>query len=80
MRLSSLGSFAAEVYREMNRDRVFDGAAVLAYYLTLAIFPAMIALLAVTPYLPIQRVDQAIMDLMRQQRKAPAALAQGSGE
>ena len=62
----ALKNLLLSVYREMNRDRAFDGAAVLAYYLTLAIFPATIALLAVTPYLPIARVDQAIMDLMRE--------------
>ncbi|MGE5171130.1 MAG: YihY/virulence factor BrkB family protein [Rudaea sp.] len=62
----SLRELLTSVYREMKRDNAFDGAAVLAYYLTLAIFPATIALLAVTPYLPIARVDQAIMDLMRE--------------
>ena len=61
------------VYREMQRDRAFDGAAVLAYYLTLAIFPAMIALLAVTPYLPIAHVDEAIMDMVREALPTSAA-------
>ena len=69
----SLGQLLTRVYREMKRDNAFDGAAVLAYYLTLAIFPAMIALLAVTPYLPIARVDQAIMDLMREALPTSAA-------
>ena len=69
----TLGRLIARVYREMKRDNAFDGAAVLAYYLTLAIFPAMIALLAVTPYLPIARVDQAIMDLMREALPTSAA-------
>ena len=69
----TLGRLIASVYREMKRDNAFDGAAVLAYYLTLAIFPAMIALLAVTPYLPIARVDQAIMDLMREALPTSAA-------
>lgn len=69
----TLGRLITSVYREMKRDNAFDGAAVLAYYLTLAIFPAMIALLAVTPYLPIARVDQAIMDLMREALPTSAA-------
>jgi membrane protein len=69
----TLKRLLVSVYREMKRDNAFDGAAVLAYYLTLAIFPAMIALLAVTPYLPIARVDQAIMDLMREALPASAA-------
>jgi membrane protein len=69
----SLRQLLTSVYREMKRDNAFDGAAVLAYYLTLAIFPAMIALLAVTPYLPIARVDQAIIDLMREALPTSAA-------
>ena len=64
--VSSFKSVLLDTYREMNRDNVFDGAAVLAYYLMLSIFPAMIALLAVTPYLPIAHVDRAILDLMHQ--------------
>jgi len=39
----------------------------------LAIFPAMIFVLAVIPYLPIANVDQAIMDLLRQALPASAA-------
>lgn len=58
--------FVRSVYRQMKGHNAFDGAAVLAFYLTLAIFPATIALLAVTPYLPIARVDQALMDLMHE--------------
>ena len=69
----SLKELVKSVYREMRRDNAFDGAAVLAYYLTLAIFPAVIALLAVTPYLPIAHVDQAIMDLMREALPTRAA-------
>jgi membrane protein len=59
-------TFAGEVYTELKRDNVFNGAAALGFYLTLAIFPAMIVVMAVIPYLPIARVDQAILDLMRQ--------------
>ena len=69
----NLKDLTQSVWREMKRDNAFDGAAVLAYYLTLAIFPAMIALLAVTPYLPIARVDEAIMDLMREALPSGAA-------
>ena len=66
-------SVLKDLYREIERDNVFDAAAVLAYYLTLSIFPGMIALLAVTPYLPIAHVDQAILDLMRQALPTTAA-------
>ena len=58
--------FLRELYRCIGEDNVFNGAAALAFYLTLAIFPALIALMSVIPYLPIEDVDQAIMDLIGQ--------------
>ena len=39
----------------------------------LAVFPAMIFVLAVIPYLPIANIDQAIMELLRQALPASAA-------
>lgn len=54
-------------------DDIINDAAVLGFYLMLAIFPAMIFVLAVIPYLPIANVDQAIMDLLRQALPASAA-------
>ncbi|MGZ9073395.1 MAG: YihY/virulence factor BrkB family protein [Rhodoplanes sp.] len=47
-----------------DHDNVFNGAAALGFYLTLAIFPAMILLMSVIPYLPIAEVDKVIMDLL----------------
>lgn len=61
-----LGHFLKRVYGEAQRDDVLNGAAALGFYLTLAIFPAIIFLMALIPFLPIPRVDQAIMDLMVQ--------------
>lgn len=58
--------FLIDLNREMSDDNVFNGAAALAYYLTLAIFPALILLMTIIPYLPIRNVDQAVMDLMKQ--------------
>lgn len=58
--------FFKDLKKEMAEDNVSNGAAALAYYLTLAIFPAMIAMLSVVPYLPIQNVDKALMDLLTQ--------------
>ena len=52
--------------RKIQRDDIFNGAAALGFYLTLAIFPAVILTMALIPYLPIEHVDQAIMDLLRQ--------------
>lgn len=65
--------FGKELYGEISEDDIFNGAAALAYYLTLAIFPAMIFVMAVIPYLPIANVDQAIMDLLRQALPSSAA-------
>lgn len=65
--------FLKELYRETVDDDNLNGAAVLGFYLMLAIFPAMIFVLAVIPYLPIANVDQAIMHLLRQALPASAA-------
>ncbi len=65
--------FFRELYKEISDDDVFNGAAVLGFWLTLAIFPAMIFLVATIPYLPVAHVDQAIMDLLRQALPAAAA-------
>lgn len=65
--------FMKELWREINDDDIFNGAAALGFYLTLAIFPAMIFTMAVLPYLPVPHVDEAIMDLLRQAMPANAA-------
>lgn len=62
----SLPQFARELVREVNDDDIFDGAAVLGFYLTLAIFPAVIFVMALLPYLSVPHIDQAIMDLLRE--------------
>ena len=62
----SIKQFASDFYREINEDNVFMGAAALGFYLTLAIFPALILLMTIIPYLPIEEVDEALMDLLGQ--------------
>ena len=57
---------AKDFQSQVNDDNVFNGAAALGFYLTLAVFPALIFLLSVLPYLPIRDLDQAIMDLLHQ--------------
>lgn len=69
----STREFAKALLRETREDDIFNGAAALGFYLTLAIFPAMIFVMAVIPYLPISNVDQAIMDFLRQALPASAA-------
>ena len=68
-------NFLGDLYGEVKRDNIFNGAAALGFYLTLAIFPGMIFVMAVIPYLPIANVDQAIMDLLRQVLPGAAANA-----
>ncbi len=58
--------FLRRLYAAIKRNNVFNGAAALAYYETLAIFPALIFVMALIPYLPIAHVDQAILDLLGQ--------------
>ena len=65
--------FLKAVYQETQDDNILNGAAVLGFYLMLAIFPAMIFVLAVIPYLPIENVDQAIMNLLRQTMPSSAS-------
>ncbi|MDO9639950.1 MAG: YihY/virulence factor BrkB family protein [Pseudotabrizicola sp.] len=66
--------FWIDLYAEISEDNIFNGAAALAYYLTLAIFPAFIVIMAVIPYLPIQNVDQAIMELLHTTMPGEAAV------
>jgi membrane protein len=54
------------VYAKAQRDDIFNGAAALGFYLTLAIFPIMIFLMALVPYLPIADVGEAMMGFLRQ--------------
>lgn len=61
-----LMEFGRDLYREISDDNIFNGAAMLGFYLTLAIFPALILIMNIIPYLPIERVDEAIMDLLGQ--------------
>ena len=58
--------FARNLWREIEDDHVFDGAAVLAYFFLLAVFPAAIFVLSLLPLLPIPHLQQAILDLLYQ--------------
>lgn len=67
--------FLRQLKKEIEEDNVSNGAAALAYYLLLSIFPAMIFLLSLLPFLPIPNLDQAIMDLIAQLLPGDAATA-----
>jgi membrane protein len=58
--------FAKELWRRIEDDHVLNGAAALAYFLLLAIFPAAIFVLSLLPYLSIPHLQQAVMDLLHQ--------------
>ncbi|WP_375263022.1 YihY/virulence factor BrkB family protein [Palleronia sp.] len=66
--------FLLELYAAINDDNVFNGAAALAFYLTLAIFPGFIFVMSVLPYLPIEDVDREIMSVVG--RALPPASAE----
>ena len=76
-RAASVFRFAKRVYARMQKDDVFDGAAALGFYFTLALFPAMIFLMAIIPYLPVAHVDEAIMNFLAQVLPARATAVVG---
>lgn len=39
--------FGRDLYQEIRGDKVFNGAAMLGFYLTLAIFPALILIMII---------------------------------
>lgn len=53
------------IWREINEDQIANGAAALAFYMVLALFPCAIFSLSALPYLPIPHLQQAMMDLAR---------------
>lgn len=70
--LTPLG-FGRALLAKAKQDDLLNGAAAIAFYFTLAIFPAMIVVMAVIPYLPLLRVDEAIMGMLRQALPGNAA-------
>ena len=53
-----------QLIHEIREDQVFNGAAALAFYTMLALFPAAIFGLSLLPYLPIPHLRQAIFELL----------------
>jgi len=66
-------SFAVDFYNSVRLDNIFNGAAALAFYLMLAIFPGAIFLLSLLPYLPVPNLDKNIMDILSQTLPGDAA-------
>lgn len=65
--------FLRDLIREMTKDDVLNGAAVLAYYSMLSIFPLAILLLSLLPYLPIPNLRETILAFLRQAMPPQAA-------
>lgn len=58
--------FARQLWREILDDNILDGAAVLAFFSLLAVFPAAIFVLSLLPSLDIPHLRQALVDLVYQ--------------
>jgi membrane protein len=58
--------FGRDLWREIQDDHVLDGAAVLAYFFLLAVFPAALFVLSLLPSLSIPHLQEAILDLLHQ--------------
>ncbi len=54
------------MWHAIDDHKVLDGAAVLAYFFLLAVFPATIFVLSLLPSLSIPHLQEAILDLLRQ--------------
>lgn len=61
------------MWREVNHDQIANGAAALAFYMVLSLFPCAIFSLSVLPYLPIAHVEQALMGVVREALPGTAA-------
>ncbi|MEK7356952.1 MAG: YihY/virulence factor BrkB family protein, partial [Bdellovibrionota bacterium] len=67
--------FWKALYKETNEDNVTNGAAALAYYLLLALFPLLIFMLSLLPYLPIENLHERVMGFLAQAMPGDAARA-----
>jgi membrane protein len=65
--------FLKDLWREVLDDDIFNGAAALAFFLLLSIFPAAIFIISLIPYLHIPHLMQAITDLLHQVLPAQSA-------
>jgi YihY family inner membrane protein len=61
-----LMSFAKALWREALDDNIVDGAAVLAYFFLLGVFPAALFILSLLPSLSIPHLQEAILNLLHQ--------------
>ncbi len=64
MRVSSLRTFALDVWNDMLRTRAFVVAAALSFYFLLSLVPLLIVFSSLLAYLPIPNVFDQLLDLM----------------
>lgn len=57
---------ARDLHREIGEDQIASGAAALAFYWMLSLFPAAIFLLTLLAYLPIPHLESTLMELIRE--------------
>jgi membrane protein len=69
----SLKTFWRDIKSEVQKHNTTNGAAALAYFLMLSIFPAALALLTLLPYLRIPNLDGMILDFLNQSLPGDAA-------
>ncbi|MCF0039499.1 YihY/virulence factor BrkB family protein [Dyadobacter fanqingshengii] len=62
----SLYDILVNLVRSNRKYDIDQRASAVAYSLTLALFPAVIFLFTLIPYIPIEHLDQQIMDLLRE--------------
>ena len=61
---TDFGNFLKITAKEISEDRVNEGAAALAYYITLATFPALITVIALVPYFPIEGLEATLIQMI----------------
>jgi membrane protein len=62
-----------DLWREINDDQISNGAAALAFYMVLALFPLSIFCLSILPYLRIEHLQEAVTDLVSEALPGSAA-------
>jgi membrane protein len=67
--------FWKDLYNEIDQDQVFNSGASLSYYFLLAIFPAMIFIMTLLPYLPIENLTGELLNFISQILPESAAKA-----
>lgn len=56
--------FLRDLWHEIRKDEILNGAAIMAYFSMLAIFPAAILILTLLPYLGIPNLEQTIISAL----------------